>query len=154
MRRCTCRCASSVPSTRWWRSSSAGGTSGASRTSASTATAGRRWRRSSAAWLARDQGRSAELTAQDLARGVAGKLIDERHVAGNLEPGQTASYRRLHVLRRQGGAGPAHDVGAQPLAELVIRYADDRGVSHTVHGEDHILDFAGEDVLASGDDHV
>src|SRR4029450_10342374 len=53
-----------------------------------------------------------------------------------------------------GRAGLELDHGLHRLAPLLVRHADHRAVLHRGMAPQHLLDLAGEDVEAAGDDHV
>ncbi len=94
----------------------------------------------------------AQLTLEDLARGVAGEAIDELDVLGDLEgrelPAQVVGQLSL------GHVGFAHDERGDGLDPLLVRDADDGHLGDGGVGVERVLDLTGGDEDAARVDDV
>src|ERR1700761_4488276 len=97
---------------------------------------------------------SAQLALENLAGGVAGKLLDEHDLAGHLVAGEMATHVFLELDLGQHGAGVQADHGAQALSAPLVGDAHDRHLADAGHPSQEVLDLSREDVLATRDDHV
>src|SRR4051794_32615857 len=93
-----------------------------------------------------------QVALHDLARGVAGELVDEDPVLRDLEVREV----RLDVLLQRVLVDLAvlDDEGLQRLAELLVVDADDRRLADVLVLGERLLDLLWEDVLPARDDHV
>src|SRR4249919_2337371 len=95
-----------------------------------------------------------ELTLEDLASRVAGKLIQEDDLARNFVPREALPHPVLEVVLARPGLLRRDDEGAQPPPELVVVDADRGHLEHAFVAGQAVLDLLREDVLASGHDHL
>ena len=95
-----------------------------------------------------------QVAPDDLAGGVAGKGVDEHHLAGHLVAGQPVPHVGPQLLGADVVAGTKDDEGLEALAELVVGHPDhDAFENGRVVGEE-VLDLPRENVFTARDDHV
>lgn len=70
---------------------------------------------------------------------------------GQLVLGHVVVHEGDQVLKREEGAGPRYDAGADMLDEIVVANADHRDVGYSRVFEQHFLEFSRPDDL---DDYV
>src|SRR5262249_11309161 len=99
-------------------------------------------------------GRQLDVALEDLAGRRLGQLVDEPDVPGVLVGGELTLDVLAQLLRGRGGARRRDDGGADLLAQLRVRYADDRRLADARVLVEHFLDLPRVDVEAPADDHV
>src|SRR5947209_6436203 len=96
-----------------------------------------------------------KVALDDLARGVARQLVEERDLPGHLVPGQVGLDVVLELLLgRLLLALGRHDERLEALAELLVGDTHHRDLVDAGMFVQEVLDLAREDVLASRDDHL
>lgn len=102
----------------------------------------------------RRSGKRDECPLEDLAGGVARQRVQEGDVARDEEAADAVADVVADHVGVQAGAGALDDESGQALAEFVIGHADHRHLGDLRQVRERLLDGAGEDVLAAGDDHL
>src|SRR5689334_3375653 len=92
----------------------------------------------------------AQLSLQDLARGVPRQLVDHVVLLGALVAGDVVETAPVEC----GWIRASDDVGDDALAPVVVRHADDGNFRDRLIAEKDVLHLARVDVVAAGDDHV
>src|SRR4051812_38947741 len=95
-----------------------------------------------------------QLLLQDFSGCVARKLVEELDLARHLVAGQVLLHVVLDFVLRQVGAARGDDERLQPLTEVGVLDADDRGVRDLRVLRQQLLDLTRVHVLAARDDHV
>src|ERR687898_2217256 len=85
---------------------------------------------------------------------VARQLVDEGDLPRALVVREVLGAERLELVALDVGVGLAHDEGGDVLTEHVVRYGDDRGLTHRRVFEDHALDVGRVHVVPAADDEV
>src|SRR5437870_4334031 len=96
----------------------------------------------------------AHLHLADLAGDRHWKLVDEHHVTRDLESGELAATELTNVFFCSGVRVTETHPGAQLLAVLLVRHADDLYVRDGGMGVEELLELARIDVLAAADHEV
>src|ERR1019366_5021435 len=95
-----------------------------------------------------------ELRLQDLACGVAGELVDDLDAPRHLVVRQRAGTVLSELVSRRRRPGREHDHGGHVLAQHWVRDSHHGGLDDVGMLEQHGLDVAGVDVVATPDDDV
>src|SRR4051812_5778381 len=95
-----------------------------------------------------------QLPLQDFSGCVARQLLEELDVARHLVARQVLLHILLDLVLGQLGAAGGDDERLQPLAEVRVLDAHDRGIRDLRVLREQLLDLAGIHVLPARDDHV